>query len=68
MGARLTINGAPDPQTTLQPLVSTNRFSASAIETRAAGDRITLELFGLAGTAVTLAGSQGAAVVIIRLS
>ena len=60
IGSRLLINGSPLLASTRSPILTASSLSAEVITTLAAGDTITLELFGLLGAA-TLQAGQGAA-------
>jgi len=66
VGARITVNGTPVEQFTINPLLTLSNFHADGILTLAAGDSITLQLFGLLGVA-TLQEGLGASLTIIRL-
>jgi hypothetical protein len=66
LGARILLNGTQVDQLTRTPVLSASNFHADGILPLAAGDTITLELFGLISL-VTLQGGVGASLTIIRL-
>ena len=67
-GTRLLINGAPITASTVAPLVSLSHFSNEILLDLAAGDTISLQMFGIASVATLLPGSSGASLTVIRLS
>ncbi|KJF46970.1 BclA C-terminal domain-containing protein, partial [Bacillus altitudinis] len=67
-GARVINNGTPIAGSILSPALSTSTYNVSLITTLAAGNQISLQIFGLVATVVLLGGgSVGAALTIIRL-
>lgn len=68
LSTRLIINGSPNTASTITPLISLSNFSNEILINLTAGTTITLQLFGLLGTAVLLNNSSGASLMIIRLS
>ncbi|PGY95955.1 BclA C-terminal domain-containing protein, partial [Bacillus cereus] len=68
VSSRITINGAPLAGTINSPAVATTSFSATIITTLAAGDAISLQLFGLLAVATLSTTTPGAVLTIIRLS
>ncbi|MBA1335130.1 MAG: hypothetical protein HPY66_0752 [Firmicutes bacterium] len=66
LGSRLIINGSDNLASTINPVLTLSSYSAEIIVTLPANSTITLELFGLLGTAVLQAGA-GASLTIIRL-
>ncbi|MFC4403885.1 BclA C-terminal domain-containing protein [Gracilibacillus xinjiangensis] len=66
VGSRIVVNGVPLESSVRNPVLSVSNLSANVITNLAAGDTISLQLFGLLGAA-TLQGGQGAALTIIRL-
>ncbi|MFT8351422.1 BclA C-terminal domain-containing protein [Clostridium saccharoperbutylacetonicum] len=68
LSTRLIINGSPNTASTITPLISLSNFSNEIIINLTAGTTITLQLFGLLGTATLLNNSSGASLMIIRLS
>ena len=68
MGTRLLISGTANTASTVLPLLSLSNFSNEILLDLAEGDTVTLQLFGLLGTAVLLGGSAGASLMIMRLS
>ncbi|AIC94010.1 BclA C-terminal domain-containing protein [Shouchella lehensis] len=67
LGLRLTVNGVPLDSSEVSPGVTVTNISGNVITTLAAGDVVEIELFGLLGAAVLVAG-QGAALSIIRIA
>lgn len=67
MSSQVLLNGAPLAGTTIAPAAATDTYSASVIASLAAGDTLTLQLFGLLGAAVLQSGT-GAALTAVRLS
>ncbi|EMA6342737.1 hypothetical protein ACO11K_001584 [Bacillus cytotoxicus] len=68
VSSRITVNGSPLAGTINSPLVATTSFSATIITTLAAGDAISLQLFGLLAVATLSTSTPGAVLTIIRLS
>ena len=68
VSSRITINGAPLAGTINSPALATTSFSATIITTLAAGDAISLQLFGLLVVATLSTTTPGAVLTIIRLS
>ncbi|MCY7695335.1 collagen-like protein, partial [Bacillus altitudinis] len=67
-GARVINNGTPIAGSILSPALSTSTYNVSLVTTLAAGNQISLQIFGLVATVVLLGGgSVGAALTIIRL-
>ncbi|GAK14403.1 hypothetical protein JCM19039_4318 [Geomicrobium sp. JCM 19039] len=67
VSSRVLQNGVAIPQSVVSPTVALTNASANFIVTLAAGDTITLQLFGLLGAAI-LQGGQGAALSIVRIA
>ena len=67
-GTRLLINGAANTASTVAPLVSLSHFANEILLDLAAGDTISLQMFGIASTATLLPGSAGASLTVVRLS
>ncbi|OBY76559.1 hypothetical protein BBG47_26350, partial [Paenibacillus sp. KS1] len=68
LGSRLIINGAANVASTITPVLTLSSFNSDVIVTLAANSTISLQLFGLLGTATLINNGAGAAVTIIRLS
>jgi len=68
LGTRLIINGAPNTPSTRSAVLSLSSFNNVIITTLAANSTITLQLFGLLGTATLTSGGAGAALTIVLLS
>ncbi|MGI2751304.1 BclA C-terminal domain-containing protein [Bacillus cytotoxicus] len=68
VSSRITVNGSPLAGTINSPLVATTSFSATIITTLAAGDAISLQLFGILAVATLSTTTPGAVLTIIRLS
>ncbi|WP_242145663.1 BclA C-terminal domain-containing protein [Bacillus cereus group sp. BfR-BA-01430] len=68
VSSRITVNGSPLAGTINSPLVATTSFSATIITKLAAGDAISLQLFGLLAVATLSTSTPGAVLTIIRLS
>ncbi|MEH7800040.1 collagen-like protein, partial [Bacillus pumilus] len=67
-GTRLINSGSAIPGSILTPALSVSTYNVSLITTLAAGNQISLQIFGLVATVVLLGGgSVGAALTIIRL-
>jgi len=66
LGARVTVNGGQVDQLTISPALAVSNFHGDGIVTLAAGDTVSLELFGFLGI-VTLQEGLGASLTIIRL-
>ncbi len=67
-GTRLLINNTPNQASTVAPSLSLSHFSNEIIVDLSAGDTITLQMYGLLGSATLLPGSAGASLSITRLS
>lgn len=67
-GTRLLINGAPDLASTVAPLVSLRHFSGEIIVDLAAGNTVSLQMFGVIASVNLLPNSAGATLSITRLS
>lgn len=67
VSSRLTINGAQLDGSVLTPLLALSSLSAEVVVNLAAGDQISVQLFGLLGVATLLSNSQGAALTIQRV-
>ncbi|WP_460138120.1 BclA C-terminal domain-containing protein, partial [Priestia megaterium] len=69
-GSRLILNGTtPIPGSIITPALAVSSYNNDVIVSLAAGNTVTLQLFGLVATVVlTGGGSSGAALTIIRLS
>ncbi|GAF15389.1 flagellar hook-length control protein FliK [Bacillus sp. JCM 19045] len=67
LGLRLTVNGTPLTSSAVSPGVAVTNLSGNAVATLAAGDLVEVELFGLLGAAVLVAG-QGAVLQIVRIA
>lgn len=67
-GTRLLINGTPNLASTVAPSLSLSHFANEIIVDLSAGDTITLQMYGLLGSATLLPGSAGASLSITRLS
>lgn len=68
MGTRLLINGTANTASTVLPILSLSNFSNEILLDITAGTTVSLQLFGLLGTAVLLGSSAGASLMIMRLS
>lgn len=68
MGARIVVNGTGLTQSTVLPLISLSNFSNEILINLAAGDTVSLQLFGILGTAILFTDSVGASLMIMRLS
>jgi hypothetical protein len=68
LSSRLIINGSPNTPSTISPVISTSSFSNEITIDLAVGATVTLQLFGLLGSAILLGSSAGASLMIIRLS
>lgn len=68
MGTRLVINGVANVPSTIVPALSLSNFSNEILLNVTAGTTVSLELFGLSGTAVLLGSAAGASLMMIRLS
>ncbi|WP_286068775.1 hypothetical protein, partial [Bacillus sp. (in: firmicutes)] len=67
-GTRVINNGTPIAGSILTPALSTSTYNVSLVTTLAAGNQISLQIFGLVAAVVLLGGgSVGAALTIIRL-
>ncbi len=67
LGSQLIINGSANLASTISAVLALSTFSSNVIVTLAANSTVTLQLFGLLGTAVLVSGA-GAILTIIRLS
>lgn len=67
IGSRLIINGTTNLASTVNTGLASTSFNNSIIVTLAANSTITLQLFGLIGTATLISGA-GATLSILRLS
>ena len=67
MVSRVLLNGASIPVAEYDPAVSVSSYSATFIQTLAAGDTLTLQLFGLLCAAVLTTGN-GASLTVIRIA
>ena len=67
-GTRLLINGTPNQASTVAPSLSLSHFSNEIIVDLNAGDTISLQMFGVIGSATLLPGAAGATLSITRLS
>ncbi|WP_367569435.1 hypothetical protein [Lacrimispora sp.] len=67
MSARVTRNGTAIPGSVFSPAVSVSAYTATTILTLNAGDQLSLQFFGVAGTA-TLQDGAGATLTVIRLA
>ncbi|WP_442950604.1 BclA C-terminal domain-containing protein, partial [Paenibacillus sp. FJAT-27812] len=68
LSTRLLINGVANTASTVAPVLSLSNFNNDVIVTLTAGSTITLQMFGLLGSATLLGSGAGAALTIIRLS
>jgi hypothetical protein len=68
LSTRLIIGGTPNTASTVAPVLSLSSFSNEILIDLTAGTTVTLQLFGLLGTAILLGGSAGASLMIARLS
>ncbi|PGW32362.1 BclA C-terminal domain-containing protein, partial [Bacillus thuringiensis] len=69
VGSRIVLNGSAIPGSIFAPPVTTSNFSNDVIVQLTAGDILSLQLFGSAGTATLIGGSsEGAELTIIRLT
>lgn len=68
MGTRILINGTAITESTITPVLSVSNYSNEIIIDISAGDTVSLQLYGLNGTAVLLSGSAGASLMMVRLS
>ncbi|MED1945833.1 hypothetical protein P4V62_13045 [Brevibacillus formosus] len=67
VSSRILINGTPYTPTIISPALSLSSFNNTVIAPLNAGATITLQLFGLLGTATLLTGA-GATLTIIKIS
>ncbi len=67
-GSRLMINGAPNNASDIAPSLSLNRFASDILVDLTAGDRISLQMYGIVAVATLLPKSVGASLSIVRLS
>ncbi|MED4898191.1 BclA C-terminal domain-containing protein, partial [Brevibacillus porteri] len=67
VSSRILINGTPYTPTIIAPALSLSSFNNTVIAPLTAGATITLQLFGLLGTATLLTGA-GATLTIIKIS
>ena len=68
LSSRLVLNGSPNLASTVAPVVSLSNFTSEITVDILAPTAVSLQLFGLLGTAVLLPNSAGASLMIIRLS
>ena len=68
MGTRIVVNGTGLTQSTVLPLISLSNFSNEILINLAAGDTVSLQVFGILGTAILFNNSAGASLMIMRLS
>ena len=62
------INGAPNNASDIAPSLSLNRFASDILVDLTAGDRISLQMYGIVAVATLLPKSVGASLSIVRLS
>ena len=67
-GTRLLINNTPNQASTVAPSLALSHFSNEVIVDLSAGDTITLQMYGILGSAALLPGAAGATLSITRLS
>ncbi|OOM82498.1 collagen triple helix repeat [Clostridium puniceum] len=67
LGSRLIINGSPNTASTIAVGLSTSNFRNEININLGAGSTVSLQLFGLLGTAVLLNSSAGASLMIVRI-
>lgn len=67
LGSRLLINGVANVASTITPVLTVSTFNNDVILTLAANTTISLQLFGLLGTATLINNAAGAALTIIHL-
>ena len=67
LSSRVTLNGSTLAGSVFSPIASVTGFTATTITTLDAGDELSLQLFGVIGTAV-LQGGAGATLTVIRLT
>ena len=68
MGSRLIINGSANTVSTLPANIARLNFKNEIDINLGVGATVSLQLFGLLGTAILLAGSEGASLTIIRIN
>lgn len=68
MGTRLIINGTDIIQSSIMPLLGLSTFSNEILIDLPANSTVSLEFYGLLGTAILLGDSAGASLMIMRLS
>lgn len=68
LGSRLLINGTSNVASSIAPVLTSSTFNNDVILTLAANTTISLQLYGLLGTATLINNAAGAALTIIRLS
>ncbi|SEO95931.1 Collagen triple helix repeat-containing protein, partial [Amphibacillus marinus] len=66
LGSRLLINGTPYTASSISAALSLSRFTANVIVPLSVGNTVSLQLFGLLGSATLQAGA-GASLTLIRL-
>ncbi len=67
-GTRITVDTTPVPASQILPLIGLASFSNEILLDLNAGQVVSLQLFGLLTTVTLMANSQGASLMIIRLS
>lgn len=67
LGSRLIVNGSPNTASTIAVGLSTSNFRNEININLVAGATVSLQLFGLLGTAVLLSSSAGASLMIVRI-
>ncbi len=68
ISSRLLVNGTGITASTIAPIISTSRYKNEVVLNLTAGSTVSLQMFGLLGTAVLMDGGIGASLMIIRLS
>ena len=68
VSTQLLINGTPSTPSIVAPVISISEFNNMVILTLTSGSTITLQFFGLLGTATLISGAAGAALTIVKLS
>ncbi|MFS0781699.1 BclA C-terminal domain-containing protein [Bacillus sp. 1P06AnD] len=66
-GTRITVNGAANTASSINPAVALSTFTNDVVLVLAAGDTISLQMFGVALSATLLTGGLGADLTIIRI-
>ncbi len=67
-GTRLLINGTANQASTVAPSLSLSHFSNEIIVDLSAGNTVSLQMYGILGSATLLPGAAGATLSITRLS